>query len=102
FLTNIDTRSGSAAVLQALSYGYFKNGDLDFRKSNAPGDTYSESFLYDSLRRLKQWQVNGAANAATYNYDDLGNMTSRVVTGNLQLPNVTYSYTDSNASACGG
>lgn len=69
----------SAAPVQDLSYGYFKNGDLKWRENAMNTSEGKETFTYDSLHRLKSSQLtrNNENVSETYGYDVLGNLTTK-------------------------
>ncbi|WP_301340977.1 RHS repeat-associated core domain-containing protein [Corallococcus carmarthensis] len=64
-------------VLQRMAYAYEANGNV--RSRHDPLGKTTEDFAYDSLDRLTSWTVfqNCQTGTANYQYDDLGNLTSR-------------------------
>ncbi|MFY2560891.1 RHS repeat-associated core domain-containing protein [Corallococcus terminator] len=69
--------SGAAGAVQQLAYDYEANGNLKSRVDRLT--QVAESFQYDGVDRLKQWQVSKGCNNAVfqYNYDVLGNLSYR-------------------------
>jgi len=77
--------SGANSDIQALSYEYDTIGNLQTRTSqrtNAAGvalENIREEFSYDKLNRLKTSTTSGLfARYNNYDYNELGNLTSRV------------------------
>lgn len=70
--------SGVSATYQNDAYAYDAIGNLLNRKQlTALGGTqWSETFTYDSLNRLKSFQID-AASVRSYDYDELGNLKKK-------------------------
>ncbi|WP_170300498.1 RHS repeat-associated core domain-containing protein [Myxococcus fulvus] len=92
----IESRVGATTAgspLQSLSYGYNTNNSLRSRHDTLK--QVSESFQYDGLDRLKRWTVQARCdNTVTdYDYDLLGNLTSRkVVRNGTQTERLYFQY----------
>ncbi|MCP3170207.1 RHS repeat-associated core domain-containing protein [Myxococcus qinghaiensis] len=92
----IESRVGpttAGSPLQSLSYSYNTNNSLRSRHDTLK--QVSESFQYDGLDRLTRWTVQARCdNTVTdYDYDLLGNLTSRkVVRNGTQTERLYFQY----------
>lgn len=94
-LNTIETL-GNGAVLQDLSYTWRTDGSLKTRK-DGPN---TETFAYDSLRRLVSATVNNATGRTlNYSYDALGNLLSKTssVAADVDVTGYTYGSAGPNA-----
>ncbi len=81
-LTGIST-TGDRGPVQNISYVAYPNGNLHIRADGIQG--LIESFTYDPLDRLSDWNVTQTKNATTvtlldhsFKYDDVGNLCTRI------------------------
>jgi len=90
WLKTITSKQGTT-VLQNLRYQREGGGRVRERDDLQNGIT--ETFFYDGLERLIDWSWSGAVGprAVEYVYDDLGNLTGRMVTAGPGT-SVTYGY----------
>ncbi|WP_104983893.1 RHS repeat-associated core domain-containing protein [Sorangium cellulosum] len=79
-LETVEQRLGGS-VLSALRYEYYPDGRVKHRTEVA-GDR-GESYVYDTLHRLRAWSLNAGDVKQTteYRYDALGNLTRMLVGG---------------------
>lgn len=90
------------AVLQNWSYDYDKHSNLSYRWNQATGYNLKESFTYDNLDRVHTvtLAINGTnGSPLTVNYDQLGNLTSKVAT---TTTNWTYGTQEAGCSQKAG
>ncbi|WP_437675410.1 RHS repeat-associated core domain-containing protein [Sorangium sp. So ce131] len=85
-LETVEQRLGGS-VLSALRYEYYPDGRVKHRTEVA-GDR-GESYVYDTLHRLRAWSLNAGDVKQTteYRYDALGNLTRVLVGGEEQERN---------------
>jgi len=81
--------TGANASVQNLAYQFDKLGNLEWRKDQ--NQSFTESFTYDQLNRLKTVSLNGAA-TKSYDYDAIGNIIYKSDVG-------YYQYTSSRPHA---
>lgn len=76
-----DGTGGATAVHQGDVYAYDAIGNLESRAHlvSSSGGSYTETFTYDSLNRLKTSTIGAATKS--YNYDAIGNLTSKAGVG---------------------
>ncbi len=89
--------AGINCGLQDLGYGYDDEGHLRVRTRN--GNSLREDLIYDQLDRLTRVTRSGNATTpavATADYDALGNLCTRTVTGG------TLTYTYAGRDGCNG
>ncbi|MES2353056.1 MAG: RHS repeat-associated core domain-containing protein [Pseudomonadota bacterium] len=85
--------AGAGNVVQNLAYQYDNGGNLTSRQDN--NQNLNETFLYDSINRLTTSTVNSSGAgiiSKTYNYDAIGNISSRSDFG-------TYTYNTSGVNS---
>ena len=78
FLTGVSTTldvGGQQTSLQADTFSYYPNGSLKTR-TTSPGTV--ETFGYDALNRLQDWDGGSLGWHVTYQYGDDGNLTNRI------------------------
>ena len=76
-LWSLETNSNGLPI-QSLVYQYYPNGNLESRTDRI--NRIFEGYKYDSLNRLKQWDVNKNDNrdlSQSFSYDDIGNIRLR-------------------------
>ena len=82
-LTNKQTQTGSSVNTQNIAYTYDTNGNLtNLVDSSATDASKTVAYTYDNLNRVKTATATGVhsgttAYSETYNYDGLGNFTSK-------------------------
>ncbi|MGH8397853.1 MAG: toxin TcdB middle/N-terminal domain-containing protein [Gammaproteobacteria bacterium] len=85
-LATLQSGVGNSTSIANMSYAWDADGNLGVRTDNNANLT--ETLTNDSLNRLTQAQVTGAANSTQqFSYDALGNLQSKTGVG-------TYNYTD--------
>lgn len=94
-VNSIKTYFSGLPTVQDLEFGYFQDGDLQFRKDHILSTT--ESFTYDDQRRLHTWSITGGG-TTTWEHDGFGNIKSRVNSGDLGLPSVVFNYPASGSN----
>ncbi|XXX73575.1 RHS repeat-associated core domain-containing protein [Sorangium sp. So ce134] len=79
-LESVEQRINGIA-LSSLRYAYYSDGRVK-RRFDPEGDR-SESYVYDTLHRLRVWSLKagGVDQATHYQYDRLGNLTRVLVDG---------------------
>ena len=81
WLNTIVAKQGTATI-QSLRYTRDGAGRVKKREDLYPPTPVTESFFYDGVERLIDWSWSGGAGARNveYVYDDIGNLTGRMVT----------------------
>jgi RHS repeat-associated protein len=75
YLTAQTAAKASGEGIASIAYTYDVRGYLDTRSNYFTG--VAEKFTHDELGRLRHWSDQAKAWSLHYDYDDLGNMTSR-------------------------
>lgn len=81
-IAGITATRGTAGDVQKLEFDFDLIGNLTVRRDKRFNTTFSETFGYDTLNRLKTVATTGASTVAAA-YDDLGNITSRSDVGSF-------------------
>jgi len=84
-LYSIATTSPTDGALLSQTYSYSNVGNVTGVTDYMPGGTRSQTFVYDALNRLTN--ASGSYGARSYDYDQIGNITSK--------DGVTLAYTPS-------
>lgn len=92
-LQGISVKDGATA-LQNLGYTYDANNQIT-KTTNATNPSVTQSYFYDELARLKQFDVINSTQT-TYSFDSNGNRTQRVVTTASTTQTDTYTVDPSN------
>jgi RHS repeat-associated protein len=86
----LTSAAGSGNAVQNDSYGYDLQGKLRSRSETRAGAILTHQYDYDNLNRLKTETRSGgaltAAQAITWSYDAIGNITSRSDVGTYTYP----------------
>jgi RHS repeat-associated protein len=96
FLTGVSTTyevGGQQTSLQDDSFTYYPNGSLESRTTDS--DTV-ETFGYDALNRLQDWDGGARGWHVTYQYGDDGNLTNRIRT-DRHADDLTFNYGEGGA-----
>jgi RHS repeat-associated protein len=102
-IARLTAQSAGGATIQDLVVAYSPSGNLSQRVDNVTG--IQEIFAYDALRRLRHWTSVSGNYDVGWEYDLLGNRTSRTLTrsdGSVDQQTFTYGENGAGAHALTG